>query len=107
MRNGVRLAIAISCSFGILRELGERQGLAFFAYIGVGLINTGLPARWGKAIGNHSRLNGFHRVREAVETAVVVLAGLTPGWKPGVNEKRPPGECELSRLILEPLADLI
>jgi hypothetical protein len=36
-------------------------------------------------------------VREAVETASVILDALAPGWKPGVNE-RPLGECETSRL---------
>jgi hypothetical protein len=36
------------------------------------LINTGLPARWSRAIGAYSRFNGLHGLREAVETAAAI-----------------------------------
>jgi hypothetical protein len=51
------------------------------------VINTGLPARWNWARKDPSRFNGFYEVREAVETAAVILYAVTPGWKPGVNER--------------------
>jgi hypothetical protein len=51
------------------------------------LINTGLQARWSRAIRGQSRFNGFYEVREAVETAFAIPDALTPGWKPGVNER--------------------
>jgi tetratricopeptide (TPR) repeat protein len=59
------------------------------------LINTGLPAWWSGATNDPSRFNGFYKVREAVETAGASPDTLTPGWKPGVNE-RTLGVCKIS-----------